>query len=149
MPWAEASLPWLAVSASSIHGSVLSAFVPQSPRASPLLQACSGDKDPQTVSNLRTLTWGVTALGHRGHTEVVSTESQQGDWAGGYEMQRQFTSLLSLQLVKTAELDPSRNYLAGVHPHSILAFGAFTNLCTHSTGFSFFPVICLHLTVLN
>lgn len=76
-------------------------------------------------------------------------EIQQEDWVGGYEMQRQFTSLLSLQLVKTTELDPSRNYLAGAHPPGILAFGAFTNLCTHSTGFSFFPVICSHLTVLN
>ena len=64
-------------------------------------------------------------------------------------MQPQFTRLLLLQLVKTSELDPSRNYLAGVHPHGILAFAAFTNLCTHSTGFSFFPSICSYLTMLN
>ena len=31
----------------SIHGSILSLLIPQSLRASPLLQVCSGDKDPQ------------------------------------------------------------------------------------------------------
>ncbi|EPY89494.1 2-acylglycerol O-acyltransferase 2 [Camelus ferus] len=61
-----------------------------------------------------------------------------------------FTRLLSLQLVKTAELDPSQNYLAGFHPHGILAIGAFINLCTESTGFSsLFPGIRPHLMMLN
>ncbi|XP_043337202.1 2-acylglycerol O-acyltransferase 2-like isoform X2 [Cervus canadensis] len=35
-----------------------------------------------------------------------------------------------ISLVKTAELDPSRNYVAGFHPHGVLATGAFINLCT-------------------
>ncbi|XP_020919593.1 2-acylglycerol O-acyltransferase 2-like [Sus scrofa] len=53
-------------------------------------------------------------------------------------------------LVKTAELDPSRNYLAGFHPHGILATGALTNLCTESTGFSsLFPGIRPNLMTLN
>lgn len=60
------------------------------------------------------------------------------------------SGLLSLQLVKTAELDPSRNYLAGFHPHGILVAGAFVNLCTESTGFSsLFPGIRPHLMMLN
>uniref|UniRef100_A0A8D0UJB2 Acyltransferase n=1 Tax=Sus scrofa TaxID=9823 RepID=A0A8D0UJB2_PIG len=55
-----------------------------------------------------------------------------------------------ISLVKTAELDPSRNYLAGFHPHGILATGALTNLCTESTGFSsLFPGIRPHLMMLN
>ncbi|XP_047608738.1 2-acylglycerol O-acyltransferase 2 [Phacochoerus africanus] len=55
-----------------------------------------------------------------------------------------------ISLVKTTELDPSRNYLAGFHPHGILATGAFTNLCTESTGFSsLFPGIRPHLMMLN
>ena len=58
--------------------------------------------------------------------------------------------MLSLQLVKTAYLDPSQNYLAGFHPHGVLATGAFTNLCTESTGFSsLFPGIRPHLMMLN
>ncbi|XP_032345305.1 2-acylglycerol O-acyltransferase 2 [Camelus ferus] len=55
-----------------------------------------------------------------------------------------------ISLVKTAELDPSQNYLAGFHPHGILAIGAFINLCTESTGFSsLFPGIRPHLMMLN
>lgn len=58
--------------------------------------------------------------------------------------------LPSLQLVKTAELDPSRNYIAGFHPHGVLAAGAFLNLCTESTGFSsLFPGIRPHLMMLT
>ena len=67
-----------------------------------------------------------------------------------YEVQLRFSRLLSLQLVKTANLDPSRNYLTGFHPHGIGVIGAFTNLCTESTGFSsVFLGICSHLMMLN
>ncbi|XP_034370662.1 2-acylglycerol O-acyltransferase 2 [Arvicanthis niloticus] len=55
-----------------------------------------------------------------------------------------------VSLVKTAELDPSRNYIAGFHPHGVLAAGAFLNLCTESTGFtSLFPGIRSHLMMLT
>lgn len=55
-----------------------------------------------------------------------------------------------LQLVKTAELDPSRNYIAGFHPHGVLAAGAFLNLCTESTGFTtLFPGIRSYLMMLT
>ncbi|XP_012501030.1 PREDICTED: 2-acylglycerol O-acyltransferase 2 [Propithecus coquereli] len=55
-----------------------------------------------------------------------------------------------ISLVKTAELDPSRNYIAGVHPHGVLAVGAFVNLCTEGTGFSsLFPGIRPHLMMLT
>ncbi|XP_043772059.1 2-acylglycerol O-acyltransferase 2-like [Cervus elaphus] len=55
-----------------------------------------------------------------------------------------------ISLVKTAELDPSWNYLAGFHPHGNGVIGAFTNLCTESMGFSsVFPGICSHLMMLN
>ncbi|KAB0338015.1 hypothetical protein FD754_024849 [Muntiacus muntjak] len=40
-------------------------------------------------------------------------------------------------LVKTAKLDPFQNYIAGFHPHGILATGAFTNLCTEGTLLGF------------
>ncbi|XP_006882985.1 PREDICTED: 2-acylglycerol O-acyltransferase 2 [Elephantulus edwardii] len=55
-----------------------------------------------------------------------------------------------ITLVKTAELNPSRNYLAGFHPHGVLAAGAFINLCTESTNFpSIFPGITPHLMMLS
>uniref|UniRef100_A0A8D2IQ16 Acyltransferase n=1 Tax=Varanus komodoensis TaxID=61221 RepID=A0A8D2IQ16_VARKO len=40
------------------------------------------------------------------------------------------------QLVKTAELPPTRNYVLGSHPHGIICAGAFATFCTESTGFS-------------
>nr|XP_003463439.1 2-acylglycerol O-acyltransferase 2-like [Cavia porcellus] len=61
-----------------------------------------------------------------------------------------FTRLLSLQLIKTAELDPSWNYIASFHPHGVLAVGTLVNLCTESTGFSsLFPGIKTHLMAMN
>ncbi|XP_036602554.1 2-acylglycerol O-acyltransferase 2-like [Trichosurus vulpecula] len=55
-----------------------------------------------------------------------------------------------ISLIKTAELDPTQNYIAGFHPHGVLAVGAFTNFCTESTGFSsIFPGIRSHLMMLT
>ncbi|XP_067995396.1 2-acylglycerol O-acyltransferase 2 [Melanerpes formicivorus] len=55
-----------------------------------------------------------------------------------------------LTLVKTAELDPRKNYLMGFHPHGVLAIGAFVNFCTEASGFStLFPGITPHLMMLS
>nr|XP_003461530.2 2-acylglycerol O-acyltransferase 2-like [Cavia porcellus] len=55
-----------------------------------------------------------------------------------------------ISLIKTAELDPSRNYIASFHPHGILGVGTLVNLCTESTGFSsLFPGIKTHLMTMN
>ncbi|XP_055278655.1 2-acylglycerol O-acyltransferase 2 [Moschus berezovskii] len=79
-------------------------------------------------------------------------------WQGGRRVEalrrcvvwRYMKDYFPISLVKTAYLDPSRNYLAGFHPHGVLATGAFTNLCTESTGFSsLFPGIRPHLMMLN
>ncbi|RUP49379.1 diacylglycerol acyltransferase-domain-containing protein [Jimgerdemannia flammicorona] len=35
-----------------------------------------------------------------------------------------------------SELDPSKNYIFGYHPHGIISMGAFTNFATEATGFS-------------
>uniref|UniRef100_A0A674I032 Acyltransferase n=1 Tax=Terrapene triunguis TaxID=2587831 RepID=A0A674I032_9SAUR len=58
--------------------------------------------------------------------------------------------LLCLQLVKTAELDPSKNYVVGFHPHGVLVAGAFLNFCTEATGFSqLFPGLTPHMMMLT
>ncbi|VDP23981.1 unnamed protein product, partial [Soboliphyme baturini] len=54
-----------------------------------------------------------------------------------------------IRLVKTAELDPNRNYIFGYHPHGIMGFGAFVNFATEATGFSSkFPGITSRLCTL-
>ncbi|XP_035578126.1 putative diacylglycerol O-acyltransferase 2-like protein DGAT2L7P [Zalophus californianus] len=59
----------------------------------------------------------------------------------------EITSLSSL--VKTAELDPSGNYLFGFHPHWVLVTGAFSNFCTEASGFSsLFPCLLPYLLML-
>ncbi|XP_034851052.1 2-acylglycerol O-acyltransferase 2 isoform X1 [Mirounga angustirostris] len=79
-------------------------------------------------------------------------------WQGGRPIQavkrcflwKYMRDYFPVSLVKTAELDPSRNYLAAFHPHGVLAAGAFVNLCTESTGFpSLFPGIRSHLMMLT
>ena len=40
------------------------------------------------------------------------------------------------QLIKTADLDPQKNYIFGSHPHGIIGYGALVNFGTDATGFS-------------
>ncbi|KRZ86822.1 2-acylglycerol O-acyltransferase 2-A [Trichinella sp. T8] len=54
-----------------------------------------------------------------------------------------------ITLRKTAELDPSKNYIIGHHPHGILSFGA-TNFCQDYSGFSsLFPGMQSYLSTLK
>ncbi|KRY51314.1 2-acylglycerol O-acyltransferase 2-A [Trichinella britovi] len=54
-----------------------------------------------------------------------------------------------ITLRKTAELDPSKNYIIGHHPHGILSFGA-TNFCQEYSGFSsLFPGMQSYLSTLK
>ena len=40
-----------------------------------------------------------------------------------------------VRLHKTVDLDPTRNYIMGYHPHGMMAVGAFTNFATDATNF--------------
>ncbi|XP_041808669.1 LOW QUALITY PROTEIN: 2-acylglycerol O-acyltransferase 3b [Chelmon rostratus] len=54
-----------------------------------------------------------------------------------------------IKLVKTAELNPNKNYILGCHPHGIMSTGAFTCLSTDSCGFAeMFPGVRPTLAVL-
>ncbi|XP_022618361.1 diacylglycerol O-acyltransferase 2-like [Seriola dumerili] len=54
-----------------------------------------------------------------------------------------------IKLVKTAELNPNKNYILGCHPHGIMSAGAFTCFSTESCGFTeAFPGVRPSLAIL-
>ena len=40
-----------------------------------------------------------------------------------------------MHLIKTADIDPNKNYIMGYHPHGILCSGAFCHFATEATDF--------------
>lgn len=46
-----------------------------------------------------------------------------------------FRNYFPVKLVKTAELDPKKNYVMGCHPHGIMCVGGFVSFSTSSCGF--------------
>ncbi|XP_040006748.1 2-acylglycerol O-acyltransferase 3b [Xiphias gladius] len=60
-----------------------------------------------------------------------------------------FRDFFPIKLVKTAELNPNKNYILGCHPHGIMCTGAFTCFCTDSCGFAeAFPGVRPSLAIL-
>lgn len=85
---------------------------------------------------------------------TVKKTSSRGGRASGWmrrgRMWVYFKNFFPVSLVKTAELDPGRNYLFGYHPHGIIGCGAFANFATEATDFSgVFPGIKPHLLTLK
>ncbi|XP_007441137.1 2-acylglycerol O-acyltransferase 2-B-like [Python bivittatus] len=81
--------------------------------------------------------------------ETPCRGGRRSAWVRGWGVWRCFRDYFPITLVKTSELDPSRNYLFGFHPHGVLVAGAFGNFCTEATGFSqLFPGLTPHLLML-
>ena len=63
---------------------------------------------------------------------------------------RYFRSFFPIELVKTTELSPDKNYLIGSHPHGVLCTGAFCCFATDAAGFKEkFPGIIPRLLTLR
>lgn len=61
-----------------------------------------------------------------------------------------FRAYFPVNLIKTADLDPDKNYIFAVHPHGILSFGSVANFGTEGNDFSKkFPGIKPHLMTLK
>ncbi|CAO3680882.1 unnamed protein product [Rhizopus stolonifer] len=61
-----------------------------------------------------------------------------------------FANYFPVKLIKEADLNPSKSYILGYHPHGIISMGAFANFATEATGFSkLFPNIQLSLLTLH
>lgn len=55
-----------------------------------------------------------------------------------------------IELRRTAELDPARNYVFGYHPHGVISMGALVNFSSDATGFAqLFPGIECHVLTLE
>jgi hypothetical protein len=71
-------------------------------------------------------------------------------WVRQWTLWKRFADYFPIELVKTADLDPRRNYIFGVSPHGVMCFSAFANFSTEGTGFSSkFPGLTSHLITLN
>ncbi|KAJ3269446.1 Diacylglycerol O-acyltransferase 2 [Terramyces sp. JEL0728] len=71
-------------------------------------------------------------------------------WVRNWKMWSYMRDFFPMKLVKTADLDPSRNYVFGYHPHGIISLGAWVNFGTEANGFSnMFHGIDLRLLTLS
>nr|XP_033780687.1 2-acylglycerol O-acyltransferase 2-like [Geotrypetes seraphini] len=81
--------------------------------------------------------------------DTPASGGRSSDWSRNWTIWKYFRDYFPIKLVKTAELDPAKNYVFGFHPHGILVAGAFGNFCTEATGFSqLFPGLRPHLLML-
>ncbi|XP_028655954.2 2-acylglycerol O-acyltransferase 2 [Erpetoichthys calabaricus] len=81
--------------------------------------------------------------------ETPSHGGRQSQFLRRLRLWRYLRDYFPIELIKTADLDPSQNYILGFHPHGILVAGAFVNFCTEATGFSvLFPGVTPYLLML-
>lgn len=79
-------------------------------------------------------------------SRTSSRGGRRAEFVRRLHLWKYFRDYFPIKLVKTAELNPERNYIFGYHPHGILCAGAFCNFATEATDFStVFPGIVPHL----
>nr|CAD2160303.1 unnamed protein product [Meloidogyne enterolobii] len=82
--------------------------------------------------------------------ETPARGSRNWSWYKNSSIWNHFAAYFPIKLVKTTDLPADRNYIMGCHPHGLFSIGAFTHLCTSSTGFSEkFPGLKPNLLTLN
>ncbi|KAK4318728.1 hypothetical protein Pmani_010300 [Petrolisthes manimaculis] len=90
------------------------------------------------------LTW---FLGDR---SVCNRGGRRIEWVRRWTLWRHYKDFFPAHLIKTAELDPSKNYIMGYHPHGILSAGGFCHFATEGSQFSkIFPGFTPHLLTLE
>lgn len=81
--------------------------------------------------------------------DTPTSGGRRSHWMRRWSVWEHFRDYFPLTLVKTADLDPKKNYIFGFHPHGVLVAGGFGNFCTEVTGFShLFPGLKPHLLML-
>ncbi|KAG0340611.1 diacylglycerol O-acyltransferase 1, partial [Podila horticola] len=75
---------------------------------------------------------------------------RRSEWFRHWIGWRYFGQYFPMQLHKEEDLDPSRNYIFGYHPHGIISMGAAATFGTEGLNFSkAFPGIRPHLLTLQ
>ncbi|XP_071401665.1 2-acylglycerol O-acyltransferase 2-B-like [Centroberyx affinis] len=97
--------------------------------------------------------WWIVALLYAGWLwldwDTPTCGGRRSQWVRSWSVWDHFRDYFPTSLVKTADLDPRKNYIFGFHPHGVLVAGAFGNFCTEATGFSgLFPGLKSHLLML-
>jgi 2-acylglycerol O-acyltransferase 2 len=68
--------------------------------------------------------------------------SYRSEWARRSKVWSLFASYFPARLYRSEELEPTRKYIFGYHPHGIISHGAFAAFATEALGFSqLFPGI--------
>uniref|UniRef100_A0A672UIS2 Acyltransferase n=1 Tax=Strigops habroptila TaxID=2489341 RepID=A0A672UIS2_STRHB len=57
-------------------------------------------------------------------------------WVRSWPLWNYFRDYFPISLRRTAPLEPAGRYVLGLHPHGVLAAGAFGSFCTEATGFA-------------
>ncbi|XP_006890341.1 PREDICTED: 2-acylglycerol O-acyltransferase 1 [Elephantulus edwardii] len=74
---------------------------------------------------------------------------RRSQWGRSWTVWKHFRDYFPVHLIKTHDLDPSRNYIFGFHPHGVMVVGAFGNFSTNHSDFSkLFPGLTAYLHVL-
>ena len=82
--------------------------------------------------------------------QVSSQGGRRLQWFRKLSIWRYLRDYFPVTLVKTADLDPRRNYIMGYHPHGVIGAGAFVNFGTEGNKFSeVFPGITPYLLTLK
>ncbi|CAG7833503.1 unnamed protein product, partial [Allacma fusca] len=82
--------------------------------------------------------------------DICNRGGRRSKWVRDWGLWKHYCNYFPIYLVKTAELDPRRNYLFGSHPHGVLCSGAFGCFATEGVQFSqVFPDITPHLLTLE
>ncbi|CAH2070949.1 unnamed protein product, partial [Iphiclides podalirius] len=72
------------------------------------------------------------------------------EWVRNWSWWRHYRDYFPIKLIKTAELDPSKNYLFACFPHGVVCAGAFGAFATNALGFhKKFPGMVCHMITLG
>lgn len=85
-----------------------------------------------------------------GDRTICNRGGRRWHWMRSWTLWKHYRDFFPVHLIKTAELDPSKNYIMGYHPHGILSAGAFCHFATEGTDFSkTYPGFTPHLLTLE